>query len=92
MTGLWVIGHECGHGGFSESPLVNDTVGLAVHSALLVPYFSWKISHRRHHSNTNNMDRDEVFVPQVLCASFFTFTPGLTSLTRVYPVLLIARG
>jgi len=64
MTGLWVIGHECGHGGFSDSELVNDIVGLIVHSFLLVPYFSWKTSHRRHHSNTNNLARDEVFVPE----------------------------
>jgi len=65
MTGLWVIGHECGHGGFSDSETVNDVVGLIVHSYLLVPYFSWKTSHRRHHSNTNNLGRDEVFVPYV---------------------------
>jgi len=63
MTGLWVIGHECGHGGFSDSTLVNDVVGWLVHSSLLVPYFSWKISHRRHHSNTGNIAKDEVFVP-----------------------------
>jgi len=63
MTGLWVIGHECGHGGFSDSGSLNDLVGLLVHSYLLVPFFSWKTSHRRHHSNTNNLDRDEVFVP-----------------------------
>lgn len=64
MTGLWVIGHECGHGGFADSEVVGDAVGAVVHSALLVPYWSWKISHRRHHSNTGNMDRDEVFVPK----------------------------
>jgi len=63
MTGLWVIGHECGHGGFSPSELLNDVVGYIVHSALLVPYFAWKISHRQHHSKTGNMAEDEVFVP-----------------------------
>eukprot|EP00850_Spirogloea_muscicola_P008809 SM000048S16521 [mRNA] locus=s48:142425:144599:- [translate_table: standard] len=36
---------------------------MALHSALLVPYFSWKYSHRRHHSNTGSTERDEVFVP-----------------------------
>jgi len=65
LTGLWVIGHECGHGGFSDSEIVNDVVGLILHSYLLVPYFSWKVSHRRHHSNTNNLGRDEVHVPAV---------------------------
>lgn len=64
MTGLWVIGHECGHGGFADSQLINDVVGWVVHSALLVPYFSWQISHRRHHSNTGSIERDEVFVPR----------------------------
>jgi len=63
MTGLWVIGHECGHGGFSDSELLNDIVGYIVHTGLLVPFFSWKITHRSHHSKTGNMAEDEVFVP-----------------------------
>ncbi|KAG1327234.1 fatty acid desaturase DES2 [Cocos nucifera] len=64
LTGIWVIAHECGHHAFSESTLLDDVVGLVLHSALLVPYFSWKFSHRRHHSNTGSLDRDEVFVPK----------------------------
>lgn len=63
MTGLWVIGHECGHRGFADSEFINDAVGLVVHSFLLVPYFAWQISHRRHHSNTGSIEHDEVFVP-----------------------------
>ncbi|CAI9776698.1 unnamed protein product [Fraxinus pennsylvanica] len=64
-TGVWVIAHECGHHAFSDYPWVDDTVGLILHSTLLVPYFSWKYSHRRHHSNTGSLDRDEVFVPKL---------------------------
>ncbi|KAL8245532.1 hypothetical protein R6Q59_011792 [Mikania micrantha] len=64
LTGLWVIAHECGHHAFSDYQWVDDTVGLILHSALLVPYFSWKYSHRRHHSNTASLERDEVFVPK----------------------------
>jgi omega-6 fatty acid desaturase (delta-12 desaturase) len=30
----------------------------------MVPYFSWKYSHRRHHSNIGSLERDEVFVPK----------------------------
>ncbi|KAK2678694.1 Fatty acid desaturase domain [Fusarium oxysporum f. sp. vasinfectum] len=63
-TGLWVIAHECGHQAFSESRLVNDATGWVLHSALLVPYFSWQISHGKHHKATGNMDRDMVFVPR----------------------------
>ncbi|MFQ6651174.1 hypothetical protein Gotur_023491 [Gossypium turneri] len=64
LTGVWVIAHECGHHAFSDYQWVDDTVGLILHSALLVAYFSWKISHRCHHSNTGSMKRDEVFVPK----------------------------
>lgn len=63
-TGVWVIAHECGHHAFSDYQWVDDTVGLILHSALLVPYFSWKHSHRRHHSNIGSLERDEVFVPK----------------------------
>lgn len=63
-TGVWVIAHECGHHAFSDHQWLDDTVGLIFHSLLLVPYFSWKYSHRRHHSNTGSLDRDEVFVPK----------------------------
>ncbi|KAK4706449.1 hypothetical protein R3W88_033985 [Solanum pinnatisectum] len=65
LTGVWVIAHECGHHAFSDYQWLDDTVGLVLHSSLLVPYFSWKYSHRRHHSNTGSMDRDEVFVPKL---------------------------
>lgn len=64
QTGLWVIAHECGHGAFSDYSAVNDAVGFVVHSFLLVPYFSWKYTHAKHHAKTGNMEGDEVFVPQ----------------------------
>ncbi|KAI6861171.1 putative delta-12 desaturase, partial [Hortaea werneckii] len=63
-TGLWVLAHECGHQSFSPSKTLNDTVGWFAHSALLVPYFSWKISHGKHHKATGNMERDMVFLPR----------------------------
>jgi omega-6 fatty acid desaturase / acyl-lipid omega-6 desaturase (Delta-12 desaturase) len=63
-TGLWVLAHECGHQSFSTSKILNDTVGWIVHSSLLVPYFSWKISHGKHHKATGHMDRDQVFRPK----------------------------
>ncbi|ESW17677.1 hypothetical protein PHAVU_007G259500 [Phaseolus vulgaris] len=64
LTGVWVIAHECGHHAFSDYQWLDDSVGLVLHSFLLVPYFSWKYSHRRHHSNTGSLERDEVFVPK----------------------------
>ncbi|XXQ34663.1 Fatty acid desaturase domain-containing protein [Plasmodiophora brassicae] len=62
-TGVWVVAHECGHGAFSNQEWLCDTVGFVLHSALLVPYFSWKRSHALHHSRTNHMTLGETHVP-----------------------------
>lgn len=61
--GLWILAHECGHGAFSDYTWVNDTIGWVLHSYLLVPYFSWKFSHSKHHKATGHLTRDMVFVP-----------------------------
>lgn len=63
-TGLWVIAHECGHGAFSSNAVVQDTVGFVLHSALLVPYFSWQRSHSVHHARTNHLTEGETHVPR----------------------------
>lgn len=63
MTGIWILGHECGHQALFKSSTTNDVVGFILHSALLVPYFSWKYTHGRHHRYTNNMAKDTAFVP-----------------------------
>lgn len=65
-TGLWVIAHECGHRAFSDSVLVCDVVGWILHSLLLVPYHSWRISHAKHHRSTGDLKRDEVFLPRTV--------------------------
>lgn len=44
MTGVWVVAHECGHQAYSTSKAINNAVGWVLHSALLVPYHSWRIS------------------------------------------------
>ncbi|KAI8083085.1 delta-12-fatty acid desaturase [Halteromyces radiatus] len=62
-TGVWVIGHECGHQAFSPSKAINNGVGMVLHSLLLVPYHSWRFSHSRHHKATGHMTKDQVFVP-----------------------------
>lgn len=63
-TGIWILGHEAGHGAFSKYPKLNDVVGFFTHSSLMVPYFSWKFSHHRHHMYTGHMEKDMAFVPK----------------------------
>jgi len=63
-TGLWVVAHECGHQAFSESKFINNTMGWVLHSALGVPYHSWRITHAKHHASTGHLTQDQVFVPK----------------------------
>ena len=58
LTGVWILAHECGHGGFSRSKRLNNVMALLMHSFLLVPYHSWRITHARHHKATGNLERD----------------------------------
>lgn len=62
--GLWVLAHECGHGAFSKNKALQDGVGYAIHSLMLVPYFSWQRSHAVHHQYTNHMELGETHVPE----------------------------
>mmetsp|Transcript_32597 Transcript_32597/g.75011 ORF Transcript_32597/g.75011 Transcript_32597/m.75011 type:complete len:426 (-) Transcript_32597:131-1408(-) len=63
LTGPWVLAHECGHGAFSPSQSFNDFMGYIMHTALLVPYFSWQYTHAKHHRRTNNLIDGESHVP-----------------------------
>jgi omega-6 fatty acid desaturase (delta-12 desaturase) len=36
-----------------------------MHSFLLVPFHSWRISHKAHHTGTGNLERDTAFVPRL---------------------------
>lgn len=60
---VWIIAHECGHYSFCANKRICDIVGLVLHTALFVPYHSWRISHSKHHRNTNRMIGDHAFVP-----------------------------
>lgn len=62
--GFFTVGHDCGHGAFSRSHVLNFSVGTLMHSIILTPFESWKLSHRHHHKNTGNIDKDEIFYPQ----------------------------
>jgi len=62
-TGLWVVGHECGHHAFCTNDAVSDFIGWVVHSMLLVPFFSWQYTHGRHHKNNNHLLDNETHVP-----------------------------
>ncbi|KAK9126070.1 hypothetical protein Scep_014916 [Stephania cephalantha] len=60
---LFVLGHDCGHGSFSDNKRLNSMVGHLLHSFILVPYHGWRISHKTHHQNHGHVENDESWHP-----------------------------
>ncbi|XP_024539457.1 omega-3 fatty acid desaturase, chloroplastic [Selaginella moellendorffii] len=60
---LFVLGHDCGHGSFSNNKKLNHVFGHILHSSILVPYHGWRISHRTHHQNHGHVENDESWHP-----------------------------
>ncbi|CAB1104052.1 unnamed protein product [Ectocarpus sp. CCAP 1310/34] len=83
-TGAWVVAHECGHGAFSDNRKLQDAVGYVLHSALLVPYFSWQRSHAVHHAHTNHMEKGETHVPEMVSHKGF----GLQKQRKLFRTVL----
>ncbi|KAH8648132.1 fatty acid desaturase-domain-containing protein [Tricladium varicosporioides] len=91
FTGLWVLGHECGHGAFSTSKALNDRIGFALHSTLLTPYFAWRSTHRRHHLYTSHMDKDNNHVPLRRADYLHSFGAQLNQNVQDTPLYVLWR-
>ena len=89
-TGLWVLAHECGHGGFTDSRLLNDVVGWFLHSSLVTPYFSWAITHAKHHHYTNHMTMGETWVPSTAAPEKKSVKAAKTTFGTIKRIAIIA--
>ena len=43
MWCIFITGHDCGHGTFADSKLVNDIFGHISHGSIMVPFYSWQV-------------------------------------------------
>ena len=57
LVRLFMIQHDCGHGSFFRSRLVNDWVGRFLGVLTLTPYDDWRRAHAIHHANSGHLDR-----------------------------------
>ncbi|MDB9527284.1 fatty acid desaturase [Oscillatoria sp. CS-180] len=62
-TGLFVVGHDCGHRSFAKKRWVNDWVGHITMMPLVYPFHCWRILHDHHHVHTNKLHVDNAWEP-----------------------------
>jgi omega-3 fatty acid desaturase (delta-15 desaturase) len=85
---MFVEGHDCGHGSFSNYTYINDFIGHLCHAPLCVPFHGWRISHRAHHQHHNDIEHDHSWVP--IQRSDFKSIPNFPNkFARFSPILLI---
>lgn len=61
MYGFLAVGHECAHGSFASSHLVNDVLGSVCMLAGLMPFENWRQGHMEHHRWTAHDELEEYF-------------------------------
>lgn len=58
FTGIYILGHDCGHYAFSRRRWVNDALGQLIMSSLIASYTAWKLVHNQHHVWSNVREKD----------------------------------
>ena len=56
LVRLFIIQHDCGHGSFFRSRVVNNTIGSSIGLLTLTPYAYWSKTHAIHHATSGNID------------------------------------
>ncbi len=56
MVRLFMIQHDCGHGSFFRSQVVNDWVGRVIGVFTLTPYDFWRQTHAAHHAHSGDLE------------------------------------
>ena len=57
LARLFMIQHDCGHGGLFPAKPANDWVGRAIGVVTMTPYDHWRRLHAIHHATSGNLAR-----------------------------------
>src|SRR5439155_15396529 len=95
MTRLFIVQHDCGHGGYFRSRRANDVVGSLIGVVTLFPYAYWRRTHALHHATSGKLDQREFGDIRTLTVREYLALPRLHRLGyRLYrhPLVLLGRG
>jgi len=52
LSHIFIILHDCGHGAYFKSPLLNRIIGIIAGGLVFTPYHKWHYQHMVHHQTT----------------------------------------
>jgi omega-6 fatty acid desaturase (delta-12 desaturase) len=92
---LFIIQHDCGHGGYFRSRRANDTLGSLLGVVTFFPYAYWRRTHALHHATSGKLDQREFGDIRTLTVREYLALPRLRRLAyRFYrhPLVLLGVG
>jgi acyl-lipid omega-6 desaturase (Delta-12 desaturase) len=92
---LFMIQHDCGHGAFFASKVLNDWVGRVISVLTLTPYDLWRRSHAIHHATSGHLERRGVGDIKTLTVEEYRALPFWGRLRyRLYrhPIVMFGLG
>src|SRR6185295_8210560 len=95
FTRVFIIQHDCGHGGFFGSRRANDILGSILGVFTLFPYAYWRRTHALHHATSGKLDHREFGDIDTKTVREYLAMPWLRRLGyRLYrhPVVLLVVG
>jgi omega-6 fatty acid desaturase (delta-12 desaturase) len=95
LVRTFVLMHDCAHGSFFASRVVNDTVGFVTGVLTLTPFVQWRRDHALHHASSGDLDRrGHGDVPTLTVQEYAAKSPRDRLLYRVirHPALILLGG
>jgi len=95
LVRTFVLMHDCAHGSFFHSRILNDAVGFVTGVITLTPFAQWRRDHALHHASSGDLDRrGHGDVPTLTVREYRARSPRSRFLYRVvrHPLLLLVGG
>lgn len=92
---LFIIFHDCGHGAFFKSKVLNDIIGNILGVITFTPYHRWHHAHLIHHRTAGNLDKRGVGdVWTLTVEEFNNLSVGKRRFYRIYrnPIIMFFVG
>ena len=74
-TGIFVLGHDCGHMAFSDRRWVNEVVGHLCLSPVFTGFHNWRIWHNYHHAKTQLRGQDPDWAEKMMTRAEYEKAP-----------------